>query len=148
MQEKEKKLELYIKLLEKKNLLLKQGGNNISDLTSTEIDDDVNDIYEAKINKQKILLKFYEDMNGMTVKLEEKDNYNNYICTVKNKEKRIATRFSISQQLNDENQLQYLPIANVEILPEYLQCELKFEIEMLPILLNDVLQSLYSDDEK
>lgn len=126
--EREMKLEKYSKLLEEKIETLKIKNLGQIDKEST----DKLDTYRKK-------LSFYETMTSMTLKCEGNGEY---ICTIKNRVKKVATRFKIN--LNDEDIL-YIPIANAALLPTYLQSELSFDEHMAPVLVGDILQSLYED---
>lgn len=134
------KLNAYVKLMEQKLEL--QGSvintNSSSSVTSSQ------ETFE--IDHLTRIIKFYEMVTSMAVKIDDTDQ-NKYICTVKNKAKRIGSKFSISYKSEDE--LAFQPIANANILPEYLRSEISFEVEMAPVLTSDVLQSLYeeTDDE-
>mmetsp|Transcript_19465 Transcript_19465/g.18793 ORF Transcript_19465/g.18793 Transcript_19465/m.18793 type:complete len:222 (-) Transcript_19465:35-700(-) len=128
--EREMKLEKYSKLLEEKIETLKMKNLGQLDKEST----DKLDTYRKK-------LSFYETMTSMTLKCEDNGEH---ICTVKNRVKKVATRFKIN--FNDED-IQYVPIANAALLPEYLQSELSFDEHMAPVLVGDILQSLYKEDD-
>ena len=139
MTEREAKLEIYAKLLEQKIEIMKECGHQ-------QPRGDLND----KLDGYRKKLSFFEMMTSMTVKCDENCEY---VCTVKNKLKKTATRFKIvTSDESDESVLtttvtdvQYAPIANADLLPEYLQSEISFEIAMAPVLLGDILQSLYED---
>ena len=79
-------------------------------------------------------------MTSMSVKF---DGNGVYICTLKNKVKKNATRFVIEDKKKDE--LEYIPKANVNLLPDYLQNEISFERNMAPIILADAIQALYDE---
>lgn len=139
MTEREGKLEKYSTLLEQKIEIM----NESNPLQSR---DDLN----VKLDGYRKKLLFFETMTSMTVKCEDNDEY---ICTVKNKLKKVATRFKIVLNDCDETtvlsaeapDLQYAPIANATLLPEYLQSEISFEANMAPVLIGDILQALYDD---
>jgi hypothetical protein len=139
MTEREGKLEKYAKLLERKIEILNESGQKKS---SAEI--------EQKLDGYRKKLSFYEVMTSMTIKCEENEEY---ICTVKNKLKRIATRFKIvlandlegKEASNSPVDIQYVPTANADLLPEYLQSEISFEENIAPVLLGDILHSLYDE---
>ena len=95
-----------------------------------------------KLEAQRKLLRFLELMTSMTVKDE---GHGSMVCTLKNRVKRNVTRFQIKDNGGDE--VQYIPKANISLLPEYLQSELSFERNMAPVLLADALQALYDDSE-
>lgn len=139
MTERESKLEKYVQLLEKKVDILSernQGGSGID--------------LEKKLDGYRRKISFFETMTSMTVKCEEEEEY---VCTIKNKVKKIATRFRIKLKvendlvapINTADDVRYAPMANSNLLPEYLQSEISFETNMAPILMGDILQSLYDD---
>lgn len=95
----------------------------------------------AKLDKQRRLLRFYEQMTGLT--LQEEDG--GFKCTVRNKVKRLVTRFRVTEQGDEAC---YLPLANAGLLPDYLRAEIRCEKPMLSVMLADVLQSLYADEDE
>ena len=139
MTEREGKLEKYVKLLESKIDLLLERNHEGSGVD-----------LEEKLDGYRRKISFFETMTSMTVKCDEKEEY---VCTIKNKVKKIATRFRI--KLTGENDVvtpastaddvRYTPMANSNLLPEYLQSEISFETNMAPVLMGDILQSLYDD---
>ena len=139
MTEREVKLEKYAKLLERKIEIMNETGQK---QLSGEID--------QKLDGYRKKLSFYEALTSMTIKCEENEEY---VCTVKNKLKRIATRFKIvlpgdldeKDSSNSPVDIQYLPIANANLLPEYLQSEISFQENIAPVLLGDILHSLYNE---
>ena len=139
MTERELKLEKYSTLLEQKIDIMNESN-------PLQTKDDLN----MKLDGYRKKLLFFEAMTSMTVKCEDNDTY---ICTVKNKLKKVATRFKIVMDDCDEKtvmsteapDVQYAPIANATLLPEYLQSEISFESNMAPVLIGDILQALYED---
>ena len=123
--EREESLEKYSGLLEQKIAFL-EGERMKPDETSGELEKTIK------------MLKFYEMMTSMSVKEEN----GQMICTVKNKVKRIATRFVLNIEGAD---LEYAPRGNIEHLPDYMKNELVFERTLAPVLLADVLQKLNED---
>ena len=129
----------YAKLLERKIEILNETGQK---QLSGEID--------QKLDGYRKKLSFYEALTSMTIKCEDNEEY---VCTVKNKLKRIATRFKIilpgdldeKDSSNSPVDIQYLPIANANLLPEYLQSEISFQENIAPVLLGDILHSLYNE---
>ena len=95
----------YIKLLEKK--IERLSNNNTTNTTN---------------NNENKVISFYEQITGMTVKVNDDDNNdNNYTCTIKNKQRRIASRFMLT--IDDKTKktatsIKYTPIANINVLPE------------------------------
>lgn len=139
MTEREAKLEKYVKLLERKIEILNESGQKQS---IGELD--------QKLDGYRKKLSFFEALTSMTVKCEENEEY---ICTIKNKLRRIATRFKIvmtanlegSETSNSPVDIHYVPVANANFLPVYLQSETSFQENIAPLLLGDILQSLYDE---
>ena len=138
--EREGKLEKYANLLEQKIDLLKETNH-------LQSKDDLNE----KLDGYRKKLCLFETMTSMTIKCEDNDTY---ICTVKNRLKKVAARFQIALNDHDEKtvlssetpDIHYAPIANANLLPEYLHSEISFESDMAPVLMGDILQSLYEDE--
>lgn len=132
--EREAALVRYSDLLQKKiHLIQGKSGEPSSD----------NDQSSAvKVDKQRKMLNFFELMTSMTV-TEDKGLM---VCTLKNRTKRTAIRFTIKD--SGAGDLEYVPKANINVLPEYMQSELTFERNMSPILLADALQALYDDGDE
>ncbi len=106
-------------------------------------------------------INFYETMTGMTIKTTAPvadKNVSNFTCTVRNTKSRSATRFkvSIDHTVNvstsvdggdDSLNLQFVPVANPSLLPDYLRTgEIECSSRMGPILLGDIIQQLYHDE--
>lgn len=159
--EKEVKLMAYAKLLEQKiDLLLVgevEGASSSSSGTSTAVARDSSectDLY-AKIDQQRKLLRFYELMTSMTVRTDDETEF---VCTLKNKVKRLVTRFVVKSGGDDANptvkdinsceNMQFVPRANVELLPEYLHGRVEFPSDSAPVMLGDTLQALFADDDE
>jgi hypothetical protein len=108
----------------------------------------------TQVEKYKKLVAFYEAATSMVVKA---DGDKDYVCTVKNKRKRTATRFVITMNSgageaadkveSDEPNIDFVPKANVTMLPEYARAHLAFEPNMFPVLMGDILQELYREDD-
>lgn len=128
--EREARLQELSKLLERKLDLLMSAPGAASLVPEAT----------AKLDKQRRLLRFYEQMTGLTLQEEE----GGFKCTVRNKVKRLVTRFRVTE---DGDEACYLPLANAGLLPDYLRAEIRCEKPMLSVMLADVLQSLYADEE-
>jgi hypothetical protein len=87
------------------------------------------------------IAEFYEMMTSMTVKNKEQ---NVYVCTLKNSEQRVSTKFSIFYDAADTSNIKYTPIANSEKLPEYLQASLEFDSKLCPVLLCDSTKAIFN----
>ena len=135
--EREQKLDKYAKLLEKK---VEQLVGSVSAVSSST------DIPETLRKKA----AFYEIMTSMSVNVQDDGGY---ICTVRNTVKKSATRFKIElkEESDDaraegsDQEVNYTPMANPAILPEYLQSEISCGAKMLPVIMGDVLQLLYEE---
>jgi hypothetical protein len=101
-----------------------------------------------------------------------------FICTAKNPREKKVTRFSIMRELSEEDEIarlgehdaekvdmdrenageddesaklgmmRYEPRANIEELPDYLRQAIRFDTDMAPVLLLDVLNAMYGDAEE
>lgn len=104
--------------------------------------------------KAQKIIKFYETLTGTTVKEnktvdEDKDSY---ICTTKNSIKKVGSQFQIDLDKitnggTKAQNLYFRPLANADMLPEYLQSSIEGESIMAPVLMGDVLAALYDDDD-
>ena len=128
--EREDKLDKYAKLLEKKIEKLLDSAPQASS----------NDLID-KLDAMRKKLAFYERMTSLTVKMDSDDQF---ICTTKNNVKKVSSRFKIVLKEGEPN-IDFAPIANPNLLPEYLREEIECESAMLPVIMGDVLQSLYDD---
>ena len=126
-------LEKYTKLLLQKIDDIQNNSENKNPKSNITNTSNLND------SENKYLI-FFELMTSMSVKF---DGNGVYICTLKNKVKKNATRFVIEDKKKDE--LEYIPKANVNLLPDYLQNEITFERNMAPIILADAIQALYDE---
>jgi len=140
--EREAKLWALSRLLERKVdvMLLAGGGDDSEELFS-------------KLEMQRKLLRFYELMTSMSVK-QGGEQVEGFICTVKNKIQRTCTRFSISREqdrtsssrlIKKDESLLFAPLANLELLPEYLRTAITCEEDMGPVMLGEILQLMYED---
>lgn len=131
LSERETELEKYIQKLEEKLHKKTTGHSSNHDLEQ--------------------ILEIHEHLTGMTVnRIDEREN--SFVCSVRNHVKRRATRFIItveqsSTEEKDGLQLEFEPITNVDMLPEYLHNVVSFEYKMAPVLMGDILQGLYDDPE-
>lgn len=121
--EREAGLENYVSLLQQKVSQLENSGAK----GSTGGADNV--------------LSFYELMTGMSVKAEG----NAYTCTLKNTIERKTTRFVINEGRNDD--LDFVPTTNTDMLPDFLQGEITFEKNQAPAMLAGALMHLYDGED-
>lgn len=83
------------------------------------------------------LLTFYELLTSTSIRIEDDGKF---VCTVKNKVTRNATRFTIEG--TNAHDLDYVPKANITLLPPYLKSSISFERNMAPVLLADIILAL------
>ncbi len=144
----------------------KQSNNNNNNTESTTA-------LSTKLEEQRKLLRLYELMTGVSVKLESANTGNAnakssgedmglFLCTVKNKIQRSAIRFSLLKSLEEEKDAdddedamrddgtscQFVPLANIEKFPDYLRDAIDFEPNMGPILLSDILSCMFEEEEE
>jgi hypothetical protein len=132
-------LENYVKLLEQK----------IS-VQQTELSKETNICHPNSLLQEK--LKLYETITGVTLKMDS----NEYICTMKNGMSRLVTRFGVKiRQEQDipvdadhDNDMQFRPVGNVHLLPEYLRSEVECSSEMAPVLLGDIIRCVYEEQQQ
>ena len=144
----------YVSMLEKKIALLSSSSSSSGGSSSSAVN--LNEMNE-KVESQRKLLAFYELMTSMSVKI---NSGTEFICTVKNKVSRKATRFSIDEDKtpsssskagepqSGSSQFMFAPLANIEMLPDYLNSRINFEPRVAPVLLGDVLQKLFENEEE
>lgn len=127
--EKVRVLEEYVQLLEKKVSV-------ISTTVSSSQDDEKN----ATENH----LQFYRMMTGMTI-CPDPSAANRLLCVIKNPQARQLTRFYIENFSERGSEIRFSPEANAELLPEYLRCGVTFDEVLAPLMLGDILQSLFGE---
>jgi len=120
--------------------------SKIRKLEQADADDSLGQSNE-KIEEQRRLLAFYESVTSMAVRVDEGE----YTCTVKNRLKRQAVRFAIiednkDQRQDDDASITFVPKANANLLPEYLQQSIQLDKSYAPHLTTDVLSSLFSEE--
>ena len=105
----------------------------------------------AKLEEQRKLLRLYEILTGIVAKEDdEAERRGGYVCTVKNRQQKKANKFSLrkdSKATNVDTSCHFVPLANLENLPDYLQTAIDFEPNMAPVILTDLLSKLAGDDE-
>jgi hypothetical protein len=146
--EREASLEQYANLLAQKVQSLESGvrvGEVVANKTGTEASTSGN-------HKEKRIIDFFELVTGMTIQEQMDEQYNDgtpkYICTMKNVLERKATRFSIAPaEENPMAELDFTPLANVDVLPEFLQQDITFERAMAPAMFAAALSALYEDED-
>jgi len=128
--ERTEKLHELARLLERKVELM---TNSLSDA-----------VKGCNLDTQKRILDMYETLTAMTV--VETDSV--FVCTVKNKERRLVTRFSIQLPEEDDCEVIYTPMANIDLLPENLQSKISCAPSMLPVILREILVNLFEEEEE
>jgi len=90
-------------------------------------------------------LRVYELLTSTTV---EKGSESEYVCTAKNPLARKATRFTLQKVEHPDGDVLVHPKGNVRLLPDYLQQgDIVCESSTVPVLMADVLQTLYKEEE-
>ena len=154
--ERNSKLEQYAGLLEIKNEhLLSSVASTSTSNSSTDkpkADVKVAPENESELEKIKKIINFYELMTCMKVELHSLNNTSDeYTCTIKNKIKRMATRFILrvpkpNNNSSSNQNLDFLPKVNINYLPEYLRARVNFEASNAPVMMGDILQVLFGDE--
>ena len=108
--------------------------------------------FDAKVDEQRRLLKFYERSVSMTIRLEgemhsPRGGSDEYVCTVKNALQKKAARFAFVFEGGSNASIKFVPKTNVCHLPAYLQQAIVFESAACPILTADVLRTIFPDEE-
>lgn len=126
-------LEEYVELLEKKVSV-------ISERSSDAVTEEVSESIQTH-------LRFYQMMTGMTIKSDESDSHK-ALCTLKNPQRRQVTRFYVEKYPHNDNEISFTPEANPEFLPEYLRSGVTFNKQLAPLMLGDILQSLFGESSE
>jgi hypothetical protein len=126
--DRESKLEKYSLVLEKQLENISSNGS-LDGIKKSGNDEELSN-----------LLKFYEIMTSMKVEMNNQE----YICTLKNKLNKRATRFILRISPNEYD---FIPKANMSMLPDYLQKHISFDPNMAPVITGDILQNLYEDTD-
>lgn len=168
MKQREIQLEEYSALLETKNETLAKEIKQLKvqmksspvATSSTTSSSEKNDKLETDLENIRKIVSFYEIMTCMKVEYHPSitttiSSSNNqtksdeFTCTIKNKLKRIATRFVLrtpSPSTASNQNLDFLPKANVMYLPEYLRAHVNFEATNAPVMMGDILLSLFNEE--
>ena len=105
----------------------------------------------AKLEEQRKLLRLYEILTGIVAKEDDDaDRRGGYVCTVKNRVHKKATKFSLrkdSKAANKDTSCHFVPLANLENLPDYVHTAIDFEPNMAPVILTDLLCKLLEDGD-
>jgi len=136
--EKERGLEQYISLLQQKITQLEGGING--DINVGDGSD------EGRITVDHIKrLNFFELMTGMTVEGNGKGGFN---CSLRNTldDEGQTTRFTITTNGVDANELDFAPKENISMLPDFLQSEISFESNQAPAMLAGALMNIYDNE--
>ena len=127
------------------------------------------DVSVDKLAEQRRLLAFYELMTSMVVKVApqtaEGGAREEYVCIVKNPLQRQAVQFTIANTAHSSSSsssgdssvtdaggesdapgVEFVPMANMDMLPEYLRATISCERDYCPVIIGDVLAALHQDD--
>lgn len=183
-QEREDHAALLVKSLEDKIAELDASGNRSKSASCTSSHDHNDTLRRELVTKMETrrkLLAFMEWLTSTSIQKKRNSNDNNeedenneeYVCTVKNKVDKIASRFSVVPILDEDELLhrhksigkeidssndgidnegppmRFIPRANVQHLPAYLRDSMvEVERNMAPVLMSDVLKCMFLDDEE
>ena len=167
MKQREIQLEEYSALLETKNETLAKEIKQLkiqtlatnSSTSSSSIEKNEKKL-ETDLENIRKIVSFYELMTCMKVEYhpsvasavsasKSQTKSDEYTCTIKNKLKRIATRFVLrtpTPNTSSNQNLDFLPKANVMYLPEYLRAHVNFEATNAPVMMGDILLSLFNEE--
>jgi len=136
--EREAKLIELARLLERKIDLMMTGGSSSS-----------GDGKYAKLEMQRKLLRMYELMSALTIAESDK-NDGEVLCTMKNKMRRLVTRFSFVMPPANEpdGEVLYTPLANAHLLPEWLRSQISCKKAMMPVIISEVMHELFAEEEE
>jgi hypothetical protein len=112
---------------------------------------------EAECCNLKKILELYEILTSMSIILKGKKEVNEssssssakkkinpdayeFICTLKNKILRLATRFHL---ITRPDEFEYIPKVNPDMLPDYLKNSLTFPPDAATVMLSDMLAKLF-----
>jgi sRNA-binding regulator protein Hfq len=99
---------------------------------------------ENEIQRLRKEIEIYQLLTGVKLKGEGDGRY---LCTLENENTKKHVQFAIISTSNTEEDIEYEPITNSELLPEYLQSNLAFERALGPIMLGDAITSLFPPEE-
>jgi site-specific DNA-cytosine methylase len=100
-----------------------------------------------KFNLSKIV-QFYELMTGLSIKSFDENN-NSFSCTIKNCNKKLASKFDINIYANKNFQetVQFIPSVNVNNFPDFMRFNDIFcDANTAPVLLATILKFLHKND--
>lgn len=129
------------------------------------------EVLVESVEERRQMLEFMEWLTSMSVKHNViEGGQEEFICTAKNPREKKVTRFSIVPELTEvgeilhagekidtdndgdagkqKRMMRYEPKANIEELPDYLRQAIKFDMDMAPVLLLDVLNAMYGEEEE
>jgi hypothetical protein len=103
---------------------------------------------------QKKMLAMYRRLTGLQFSFvqEEEDeeqeterdpNSSRLLCTAANRSKQKAAKFELIVPASAEEEVEYLPVANTEILPAFAQEEICFEGKMAPVFVSKIVNALF-----
>lgn len=135
--EKERKLTECIELLEQK--IIKLLNRSSASPEDQPAEPSSRSDKELLLAESRDVVAFYQQLTGSTI---QRDG-DTFVCTVKNTNKRQMARFSVTSCAVDSFEM--IPIANPNLLPDYLQMGVIFEKSLAPLMLGDVLGGLFAE---
>ena len=152
--EKEKVLNECINLLTAK--LVKSNQNESTSCQSNlktneiEIDGDKPEVEgpAAKVAKLEKVITSYQRITGISIKVQDPQGAEDevLVCTAKNSNRRLLTRFLLTKEMSND-EIILIPEANIHLLPIYLQEGASFLPALAPLLMGDILVSLFAEND-
>lgn len=123
-----------IQLLEQKLIVTNNTVSNLSNKKMKIENDEC-----IRLRKE---IEIYQMLSGVKI---DNTGTNTYLCTLKNEENVRQVKFGIKTLPNDK--IEYEPIENCNLLPEYLQSNVEFDRQKGPVMLGDAILSLFLVNE-
>lgn len=98
-------------------------------------------------DKSKKTIELFEFLTSMKVEMPSLDQ-NEFVCTLKNKLLKKATKFILKKGVTEDDDVEFIPLANSDMLPADFRAHIAFEPNMAPVLMGDILQNLYEDPDE
>jgi hypothetical protein len=125
--------EQKIKLLDQKLSDISESVNHLEQKKKARSESDET----RKLRKERDI---YRILTGLRL---QEDGDDRYICTLNNCSSGDLVKFAISTSGTGNGDVEYEPIENSHLLPEFLQSNLAFDQELGPIMLGDMISSLF-----
>ena len=139
----------FDKIQDDSNLKLGVSNNNS---TTTSVPTLTDDESKKKIQSLEKIIKFYEYLTSCKVRMPDEQAADSktekFLCTRKNSINRSVIKFLMYDNPENDQESIFVPKANMELFPAYLQGEILFESKMAPVILGDLLQALYEDKDQ